>query len=44
MRTWRTLQVICACGHALRFAGGLDGTQKFNPIVKYKHYQISSGA
>ena len=30
--------------HALGFAVGLHGTQKFNPIVKYKHYQISSGA
>ena len=30
--------------HALRFAIGLHGAQKFNPIVKYKHYQISSGA
>ena len=29
--------------HALRFAVGLHGTQKFHPIVKYKHYQISSG-
>ena len=32
------------CAHALRFAVGLHGTQKFHPIVKYKHYQISSGA
>ena len=30
--------------HALRFAVGLHGTQKFHPIVKYKHYQILSGA
>ena len=30
--------------HALRFAVGLQGTQKFHPIVKFKHYQISSGA
>ena len=44
-------KLICALrehfrryAHALRFAVGLHGTQKFNPIVKYKHYQISSGA
>ena len=30
--------------HALRFAIGLHGAKKFHPIVKYKHYQISSGA
>ena len=30
--------------HALRFAVGLHGTQKYHPIVKYTHYQISSGA
>ena len=30
--------------HALRFSIGLHGTQKFHPVVKYKHYQISSGA
>ena len=30
--------------HALRFAFGLHGTQKFHPVVKYKHYQISIGA
>ena len=30
--------------HALKFAVGLHGTQKFHSIVKYKHYQISSGA
>ena len=30
--------------HALRFAIGLHGAWKFHPIVKYKHYQISSGA
>ena len=30
--------------HALRFAIGLHGAQKFDPIGKYKHYQISSGA
>ena len=30
--------------HALIFAIGLHGAQKFYPIVKYKHYQISSGA
>ena len=43
--------LICALGkhfrryaHALRFAVGLHGTQKFRSIVKYKHYQISSGA
>ena len=29
--------------HALRFAIGLHGTQKFHPIDKYNHYQISSG-
>ena len=31
-------------GHALKFAIGVHGAQKFHPIVKYKHYQISSGA
>ena len=30
--------------HALRFAVGLPDTQKFQPIVKFIHYQISSGA
>ena len=42
---------MCALGehfrryaHALRFAIGLHGTQKFHPIVKYKHFQISTGA
>ena len=42
---------MCALGehfrryaHALRFAIGLHGSQKFPPIVKCKHYQISSGA
>ena len=31
--------------HALRFAIGLHGAEKlFHPIVKHKHYQISSGA
>ena len=30
--------------HALRFAIGLHGAKKFHPIVKYKHYQTSSGA
>ena len=30
--------------HALRFAVGLHGTQKSHPIIKYKHYQLSSGA
>ena len=30
--------------HALRFAVGLHGTQKFHPIVKKKHCQISSEA
>ena len=30
--------------HALKFAVGLQGTQKFHPIVKYKHCQISRGA
>ena len=30
--------------HALRFAVGLQGTQSFHPIDKYRHYQISSGA
>ena len=39
---WRTLQAIYA--HALRVAIGLHGAKKFHPIVKYKHYQISSGA
>ena len=33
-----------AYAHALRFAVGLHGTQIFYPIVKYKHYQILSGA
>ena len=42
MRTWRTLQAICA-SHALRFVFDLHGTQKFHPIVKYEHYQILSG-
>ena len=49
MRTWRTLQVICACPHICSWSTSiciLHGTQKFHPIVKYKHrhYQISSGA
>ena len=35
---WRTRYV-----HALRFAIDLHGIQKFHPIDKYKHYQISSG-
>ena len=42
---------MCALGehfrqyaHALSLAAGLHGTQKFNRIVKYKHYEISSGA
>ena len=26
--------------HAFKFAVGLHDTQKFHPIVKYKHYQI----
>ena len=30
--------------HALRFAIGLHCAYKFHPIVKNKHYQISSGA
>ena len=30
--------------HALRFLIGPHGAKKFHPIVKYKHYQISSGA
>ena len=30
--------------HAIRFEVGLQGTEKFHPIVKYEHYQISSGA
>ena len=30
--------------HALKFAVGLPDTQKFQPIVKFIHYQISSGA
>ena len=30
--------------HALRFAIGLHGAEKFHPIVKNKHYQISRGA
>ena len=30
--------------HALRFAIGLHGAEKFHPIVKNKHYHISSGA
>ena len=41
---------MCALGehfrryaHALRFAISQHGTQKFHPVVKYKHYQISSG-
>ena len=45
MRTWRTLSaIIFIYAHALRFAVGLHGTQKLHPIVKYEHYQISSGA
>ena len=43
--------LMCAFGkhfrryaHGFRFAIGLHGTQKFHPIVKYKHYQNSSGA
>ena len=42
---------MCAFGehlrryaNALRFAVGLHGTQKSYPIIKYKQYQISSGA
>ena len=42
MRTWRTLQVICTCHHI--FIIGLHSTHEFHPIVKYEHYQISSGA
>ena len=30
--------------HALRFAIGLHGAEKFHPIVKNKHFHISSGA
>ena len=30
--------------HAIRFAFDLHSTKKFHPIVKYKHYQISSGS
>ena len=30
--------------HAFRFAIGPHGAWKIHPIVKYKHYQISSGA
>ena len=30
--------------HALRFAIGQHVAKKIHPIVKYKHYQISSGA
>ena len=44
-------KLMCALGehfrryaHDLRFAIGLHGTQKFHPVVKYKHYQISSEA
>ena len=40
-KTWRD---IIGCAHALRLAVGLHCIQKSHPIVKYKHYQISSGA
>ena len=30
--------------HGLRFVIGLHGAEKFHPIVKHKHYQISNGA
>ena len=30
--------------HEIKFVIGLHDTQKFHPIVKYEHYQISSGA
>ena len=42
MCTWRTLEALCV--YAIRFVVGLHGTQKFHPIVKYEHDQISSGA
>ena len=42
MRIWEHFRRYA---HALGFAiGRLHGTQKFHPIVIYKHYQISSGA
>ena len=44
-------KLICTLGehfrryaHAFRFAVSLQNTQKFHPIVKDRHYQISSGA
>ena len=39
---WRTLQAICACSQICN--SSTYGVYKFHPIVKYKHYQISSGA
>ena len=40
---WRSLK-FRRYAHALRFAIGLHGAYKCHPIVKNKHYQISSGA
>ena len=49
--TFQTKKIMCAPGehyrryaHAIRLGVGLHSTQKFHPIVNYKHYQISSGA
>ena len=43
--------LICALGEhfrqyalAIRFVVGLHSAEKFHPIIKYEHYQISSGA
>ena len=39
----KRLKMLNRYAHALRLAIGLHGAKKFNPIVKNKHYQISSG-
>ena len=38
---WRTLQAICACSQICHWS---TWCVEIPPIVKYKHYQISSGA
>ena len=41
---WGIGEHIRRFAHALEIAIGLHGAKKVHPIVKYKHYQISSGA
>ena len=38
---WRTLQAICTCSQIFNWS---TWCLEIPPIVKYKHYQISSGA